>query len=252
MRSRACIIRCVLAIATAALAGAPAGAASLAEVAAAAPDAQVAGDIPVGLFGTLEFQYDSLQLLPQWRRVVTDFAVEQPLYEACAADPAWCGSQQLDAWREVIVAARGLSRLEQIQLVNNYFNRWPYRDDRSIYGVNEHWATPTEFLVRSGDCEDYSIAKFFALRQLGFSPDEVRVVIVMDTIRGIGHAILAVKLETDILILDSLSDLILPHDRYKHYIPQYSMNETSRWAHVSTSGTSPLARVSGTSVSQGR
>ena len=252
MRSRACIVLCALAIATAAVVSPPARAASLAEAAAAALQPPAADDRPAGLFGTLEFRSDSLELLPQWRRVVADFAVEQPLYEACAADPAWCGSRQLEAWRKVIVAAQGLSRLEQIQLVNSYFNRWPYREDRSIYGVNEYWATPTEFLMQSGDCEDYSIAKFFALRQLGFGSDEVRVVIVMDTIRGIGHAVLAVRLDTDILILDSLSDLILPHDRYRHYIPQYSMNETSRWAHVTTSRRTPLARVSGTSVSQGR
>ncbi|MEE8500707.1 MAG: hypothetical protein V3S27_09045, partial [Kiloniellales bacterium] len=69
-------------------------------------------------------------------------------------------------------------------------------------------------------------------RALGFNKDEMRVVILMDEIRGIGHAVLAIYQEDDILILDSLSNLILPHSRYKHYIPQYSMNETTRWAHI--------------------
>lgn len=49
--------------------------------------------------------------------------------------------------------------------------------------------------------------------------------------RGIGHAVLAVYLADDILILDSLSSLIVSHSRYQHYVPQASMNETTRWAH---------------------
>ena len=87
-------------------------------------------------------------------------------------------------------------------------------------------------MTRSGDCEDYSIAKYFALRQLGFNKEELRIVILMDRIRGIGHAVLAYYAKDQILILDSLSNLILPHSRYKHYVPQYSMNETTRWAHI--------------------
>jgi len=85
---------------------------------------------------------------------------------------------------------------------------------------------------RSGDCEDYSIAKYFALRQLGFRKEELRVIILFDQIRNIGHAVLAVYEPNDILVLDSLSNIIFSHRKYKHYKPQYSMNETTRWAHV--------------------
>ena len=49
---------------------------------------------------------------------------------------------------------------------------------------------------------------------------------------GLGVAILAVYEKNDILVLDSLSDVIFSHWKYKHYVPQYSMNETTRWAHV--------------------
>ncbi len=47
---------------------------------------------------------------------------------------------------------------------------------------------------------------------------------------------LAVYLADDILILDSLSNLIVSHSRYQHYVPQVSMNETTRWAHVGAAG----------------
>ena len=122
--------------------------------------------------------------------------------------------------------------MAKLHAVNRYFNRWPYKTDREVYGRGEVWASPEEFLVRSGDCEDFAIAKFFALRQLGFADDDLRIVVIYDQIRGIGHTVLAVYDPTDILILDSLSSFIGSHTRYRHYIPQYSMNETTRWAHL--------------------
>ena len=42
-----------------------------------------------------------------------------------------------------------------------FFNSVKYSDDKDIYGINDYWASPYEFLARDrGDCEDYAIAKF--------------------------------------------------------------------------------------------
>ena len=184
------------------------------------------------LFGSTEFESKSLKGLPQWTRVLAEMEQERAPFQACARDAGKCTSPTLRNWNRVITAATPLDRAGKIRMVNEFFNRWPYKEDRELYGRNEYWAAPREFMARSGDCEDYSIAKYFALRELGFGEEEMRVVILMDEIRGIGHAVLAIYEEDEILILDSLSNMILPHDRYKHYRPQYSMNETTRWAHV--------------------
>lgn len=128
--------------------------------------------------------------------------------------------------------------MAQLKAVNKYFNQWPYRLDIERYGVTDYWAAPEEFLTLSGDCEDYSIAKYFALKQLGFNSRHMRIVVVKDRIRNVGHAVLAVYLDGTAYILDNLSNLVLPHTKYSHYIPQYSVNETNRWAHVGTVGKS--------------
>ncbi len=194
-----------------------------------------AGKAPVeggALFGSVELKSDSLKGLPQWTRVLRGMAKEGAAFERCTANAVECSTPSLKNWRSIMTSAAGLGPMERIKAVNDFFNRWPYKQDRELYGVSEYWATPSEFMTRSGDCEDYSIAKYFALRQLGFAKEELRIVILLDEIRGIGHAVLAIYVQDDILILDSLSNLILPHTRYKHYIPQYSMNETTRWAHI--------------------
>ena len=183
------------------------------------------------LFGSTEISSDNLKALPQWARVLSKMKRERKQFQACLKNSGACSTAGLKSWREVSNAARGKPQLEQLKTVNAYFNRWPYKVDRELYGVSEFWATPQEFMKRSGDCEDYSIAKFFALRDLGYSNDQLRIVILMDRIRRIGHAVLAVYALGDILILDSLTDLVFSHKKYKHYVPQYSMNETTRWAH---------------------
>jgi predicted transglutaminase-like cysteine proteinase len=61
----------------------------------------------------------------------------------------------------------------------------------------------------------------------------MRIALLKDSIRNIAHAVLAVKLEDETYILDNMSDLVLPHTKYDHYVPQYSVNEFYRWAHIS-------------------
>jgi len=155
-----------------------------------------------------------------------------PAFNNCAKSAGACTSPMLKRWREIVVAAKGLPRKDRLRSINTSFNGWPYKLDMEVYGVREYWATPKEFIIRSGDCEDYSIAKYYALRNVGFSKDELRIVAVRDTIRGFGHAIMAAYVDGDILILDNTSKLVLSHTKFGHYGPQVSMNETSRWAHV--------------------
>lgn len=183
------------------------------------------------LFGSTEISSKNLKALPQWARVLSKAKIERKAFRACVNNQAACSNAGLQSWREVIAAGKGKPKLEVLKVVNKHFNRWPYKLDKELYGVSEFWATPQEFMKRSGDCEDYTIAKFFALQDLGFTNDQLRVVILMDRIRRIGHAVLAVYEMGDILILDSLTDLIFSHKKYRHYVPQYSMNETTRWAH---------------------
>jgi predicted transglutaminase-like cysteine proteinase len=184
------------------------------------------------LFGSLEFRSPSLSALPQWRRILEKMQSDRDMLARCTADAKDCRPASARAWREAIAQARGLGRRQQIDIVNRYFNKWPYKLDSELYGVREYWATPVEFMSRSGDCEDFAIAKFFALRQLGFGNEEMRVVALLDQIRGIGHAVLVIFLEGDILVLDNLNEYVLSHNLYAHYRPHFSVNETHRWAHV--------------------
>ncbi len=135
-------------------------------------------------------------------------------------------------WKELKSKAKSKTLPEMLEEVNRFWNGWPYRADEEAWGVKDYWATPAEFLSRSGDCEDYCIVKYFTLRKLGVPAEDMRIVIVRETIRGLAHAILAVYDGQEVHILDNLSDQVRPMRRVRNYQPHFSVNEKGRWMHV--------------------
>jgi predicted transglutaminase-like cysteine proteinase len=203
-----------------------AAAASLASISAAAGSST--------LFGTAEFRVDSLDALPQWRDALRRLHDEEPANRACAADPTRCQGRSALAWGALLRSLEGAPLARQVREIDRFVNGWPYRADEDNYGRSDYWATPRDFFRRSGDCEDYVIAKYHSLRLLGVDAERLRMVVVQDTVRGLPHAVLAVYLDAEVLILDNLSDAALPQERIGHYLPYYSVNETARWAHTPT------------------
>jgi len=176
----------------------------------------------VNLFGTIEFR-SKLKDSPQWERVVAEERKKPGLNHPVGLAASWPATRE---------ALKEKPFLEQLNVVNRFFNRYPYRTDMEVYKVQDYWATPAEFMKNSGDCEDYSIIKYYALKQLGVDPDSMRIVVLTDVIRNLAHAVLAVYHEGNAYILDNLSNLVLPHTRLTHYRAQFSLNENYRWVHM--------------------
>jgi predicted transglutaminase-like cysteine proteinase len=130
--------------------------------------------------------------------------------------------------------------MAQLRAVNDYLNRVPYVSDLANYGRSDRWATPAEFLLRGGDCEDYAIAKYVSLRRLGFADDSLRIVVVNDEARGIPHAVLSVRLDGASWILDNVTAAILADRDQPSYRPIYSLNMAGRWLH-GRAGVEPAA-----------
>ena len=203
--------------------------AALAALLAMAPSA--AGAAPP-LFGTTEFRAESLAALPKWQRALRQIDQERSTYRACSRLSATCPAQSVMVWQSVIKSQIGRPQIDQLHAINRFLNDWRYKPDDQNYGQRDYWATPLEFLRRSGDCEDYAIAKYVTLRELGFAPEQLRLVVVQDVVRELAHAVLAVYLDDQVYILDNLTRAVLPQERISHYVPYYSINEETRWAHV--------------------
>jgi predicted transglutaminase-like cysteine proteinase len=65
-------------------------------------------------------------------------------------------------------------------------------------------AHPLEtFTTRRGDCEDYAIAKYVALKQAGVDDEDLRLIIVRDLVVSENHAVVAARWGGKWFILDN-------------------------------------------------
>jgi len=101
---------------------------------------------------------------------------------------------------------RGSKEITRLALLNRSINRHRYVEDAVNWQRADYWEAPLEFLDRSGDCEDFAIAKYLALRAIGMPVSDMRIVVVRDQARNVMHAVLAVYLEGRALILNNLRD----------------------------------------------
>lgn len=139
---------------------------------------------------------------------------------------------RVNAWFKVLDASQGLSEHEKITKVNNFFNMFRFVDDIKLWGDSNYWATPMEFIgVNGGDCEDFSIAKYFTLLQLGIPEDKLRITMVKATTVNQYHMVLAYyeKPSSIPLVLDNLDRTIKPATQRKDLLPVYSFNGRQLW-----------------------
>jgi predicted transglutaminase-like cysteine proteinase len=149
---------------------------------------------------------------------------------ACEGTPdRGCG---LGDWQNLIDRLRGAEATRQLYEVNRAVNRVRYRDDQDNWGRPDYWAAPSEFFARGGDCEDFAIAKYLALRALGHGLEGLRLLVLTDTKRAIAHAVLTVALDGRELVLDNVRGAILPLGNLPHYRIHYSLNERSVVKHL--------------------
>jgi predicted transglutaminase-like cysteine proteinase len=149
-----------------------------------------------------------------------------------ALDRKWASvAQPLAAkglWSGLIQAAQGAGQLRQVEMVNSWVNqRLRFTDDRG-----DSWASASQSLLRgSGDCEDYAIAKMKLLEAAGFDRHALFLVIARDLVRQADHAVLAVRIDDRLLILDNMTDRIIPSSEVGDYRPIMSFNAYGRWTH---------------------
>ncbi|MCS5711643.1 transglutaminase-like cysteine peptidase [Candidatus Berkiella aquae] len=130
--------------------------------------------------------------------------------------------------KRLIAETKHYSDFEKIEAVNNFFNLMPYYSDLDHWGVEDYWATPHEFIQSGGgDCEDYALAKFHTLIEMGIPEDKLFLTYVF---APTAHMVLSFypTPNSSPLILDNCSDRILPLNNLP-YEPVFSINSLGIW-----------------------
>lgn len=147
--------------------------------------------------------------------------------------------KRVQTWRSVLAGLQGKSEKQQLIGVNEFFNQLNFVDDIRLWGKKDYWATPLEFLgSNAGDCEDFTIAKYFSLLELGISDQKLRLVYVKAIELNQFHMVLAYyeTPRSQPLILDNLIGEIKPASKRGDLLPIYSFNGRNLWTMKTTQG----------------
>lgn len=164
------------------------------------------------------------------------------------------GVALLGAWTQMLESANNATEDEKLLRVNQFFNRnVQYTDDIILWKKSDYWATPLELMgMRAGDCEDYTIAKYFSLLQLGIPNQQLRLIYVKAQIGGPqsklfqAHMVLGYYPTPDAvpLILDSLVTTLEPANKRPDLRPVFSFNSEGLWIGNKSMQADPTARLS--------
>lgn len=161
-------------------------------------------------------------------------SVTQGLVQRFAARFGPESRTRISGWQEFVAATAAERRqrpgneLELLVSVNTFFNRLPFVSDLAHWKVEDYWASPAESVASHGaDCEDFSIAKYFALKELGVPIERLRITYVKALRLNQAHMVLAYYPAPGAvpLVLDNLEDQVRLASERADLIPVYSFND---------------------------
>jgi len=161
----------------------------------------------------------------KWSDLEARISADEKLFATCRSDQSTC-SQAERRFLSIIELARNHEGRARLGWLNRAVNMSiKPASDWVQYGDADYWASPLQTLASGkGDCEDYAIVKYVALRALGVETVNLRIVIVQDDKRGTQHAVVAVRQEQQWLILDNLTMTIITAEDARNYHPLFTLN----------------------------
>lgn len=161
-------------------------------------------------------------------------------------------AETVGAWRRLIEESRGVPDQDKLNKVNTFFNRrMLFQSDLEIWGQEDYWATPLEFMGRgAGDCEDFAIAKYITLQMLGVGNERLRLIYVRaksGSTASIAHMVLGFYPQPteEPQILDNLITSVRPASQRSDLTPVFSFNSEGLWVGGATaSAADPTTRLS--------
>ncbi len=163
------------------------------------------------------------------------FVVDQAVLDRVAADYGEEARGRVEGWGKLMEADRQMSpavEAHKLKHANDFFNEVRWLTDLEHWGEEDYWATPVETLATNGgDCEDFSIGKYFSLISADLENDKLRITYVKSLTYNQAHMVLAYYETPDAepLILDNINKTILPASQREDLLPVYSFSGDSIW-----------------------
>lgn len=135
---------------------------------------------------------------------------------------------RLSSWHTLLANGGDADDGVLLERVNQFVNRSvEFASDQDEWGEHDYWATPVQTITRGrGDCEDFAIAKYFTLLQLGVAAEKLRLTYVKNLAHNQAHMVLAYYPSPSMqpLILDNLDSRVRIASERRDLLPVYSFN----------------------------
>ena len=184
-----------------------------------------------GPFGLSTSMAPDGQIWTKWRKVADDIRAEEPALMRCLADNKQCSAAAAQ-FSAIVLEARGQSGRARFDVVNQRVNAAiHYKSDMAQWGVADVWSPPLatnaagSFDTGFGDCEDFAIAKYVALRAAGVSASQMRVLLVHDNLARMDHAVLAAQDDNHLYILDNRWMTAVEDNEVRQFTPLFALDD---------------------------
>jgi predicted transglutaminase-like cysteine proteinase len=165
-------------------------------------------------------------VLNKWNGVVADIRAESQILTRCRSDARHCPAAARK-FLNVIADGRAREGRARIGTINRAINlAIQPTTDLAQWGVTHRWSAPLATLTTGrGDCEDYAIAKYVALREAGVAETDVRLVIVRDFANGEDHAVVAARVDEKWIMLDNRRLTLVEDSDMPHVLPLFAFDQ---------------------------
>jgi predicted transglutaminase-like cysteine proteinase len=181
-------------------------------------------------FGLITFVAPDGLVWFKWRKVANDIHSAEPALLRCLADETTCSSAAA-RFVAIVKEAREHEGRVRLNLVNQRVNNAiRYTSDMTQWGTADEWSAPLaagkgSFDTGLGDCEDYAIAKYVALRAAGVPAKQLRVLLVRDNIARLDHAVLAASEDGHWFILDNRWTAAVEDNDVRRFTPLFALDD---------------------------
>ena len=211
---------------------------------AVSPDVQPFTPPKSGPFGLADA--DSGSFSARWRLLQPSIRFERQILAFCRTRPADCpaAAAKFGAITEAARSRDGLARIGEVNRAVNLAIR-PVSDQEQ-YGVPDIWASPLmTFGSGAGDCEDYAIAKYVALREAGMASADLRLVVVYNRPAHENHMVAAARVDGRWRILDNRTMRLVADDEIADYTPLAVLDSADGAPAIAVAPNPPPAEATG-------
>ena len=177
-------------------------------------------------FGLSTFPAEETAMAATWKALLVEINNDLSIVAKCREQSESCSSPA--AIKFVSIAKEG-ERHDGPALIG-HLNRAANFAIRPLdtAHADDEWRSPLAILARSsGDCKHYAVLKYAMLRELGVSPDALKIIVV--EVRSIHqlHAVLSVRAEKDRwLLLDNRTLMLIESSMaLDYYDPLYELDQ---------------------------